>query len=33
MSDTVAAAAPLLAQQGLVELLELVKDPTASSSG
>ena len=26
MSDTVAAAAPLLAQQGLVELLELVKD-------
>jgi glutaminase len=26
MCDTVAAAAPLLAQQGLVELLELVKD-------
>ena len=26
MSDTVAAAAPLLAQQALVELLELVKD-------
>src|SRR4051812_15259010 len=26
MSDTVAAAAPLLAQQGLVELLALVKD-------
>lgn len=25
MSDTVAAAAPLLAQQGLVELLELVR--------